>query len=81
MNAAIFDAANKFRGCIAGIHEVLHRQGLLAGTWCLDPTESLSPGQADEITRVCTSYPELVDDEFIHEHLSSWLACKGTRTH
>ena len=74
MNAAIFDAANNYRGCIAGIHEVLHRQGLLAGTWCLDPAEQLSPGQADEITRVCNSYPALVDDDFVRENVEQWLS-------
>lgn len=73
MNAAIFDAANDYRGCIAGIHEVLRRQGLLLGTWCLDPHEQLSPGQADEISRVCRSYPELTDDEFIRDNLGKWL--------
>jgi dihydrodipicolinate synthase/N-acetylneuraminate lyase len=61
-NAAIFDAANNFAGCIPGIHEVLRRQGLLDGTWCLDPHEQLSPGQADEIDRVCHAYPHLTDD-------------------
>ena len=60
-NAAVFDAANAFRGCIPGIHEVLRRQGLLDGIWCLDPGETLSPGQADEITRVERSYPEVTD--------------------
>jgi dihydrodipicolinate synthase/N-acetylneuraminate lyase len=60
-NAAIFDAAHGFRGCIPGIHEVLRRQGLLEGTWCLDPDEVLSPGQLDEIDRVIRSYPELTD--------------------
>jgi hypothetical protein len=60
-NAAIFDAANAFRGCIPGIHEVLRRDGLLDGIWCLDPTETLSPGQAENITRVIRSYPELTD--------------------
>jgi len=60
-NGAIFDAANGFRGCIAGVHEVLRRQGLLDGIWCLDPDEGLSPGQAAEIDRVCTAYPELMD--------------------
>jgi dihydrodipicolinate synthase/N-acetylneuraminate lyase len=60
-NAAIFDVAHAFRGCIPGIHEVLRRQGLLDGVWCLDPDEVLSPGQADEITRVGRSYLELVD--------------------
>jgi dihydrodipicolinate synthase/N-acetylneuraminate lyase len=73
-NSAIFDAANGYAGCIAGIHEVLRRQGLLAGTWCLDPRESLSPGQADEIDRVCRAYPFLVDDEFVAGRLDAWLA-------
>jgi dihydrodipicolinate synthase/N-acetylneuraminate lyase len=73
-NGAIFDAANRFAGCIAGIHEILRRQGLLAGTWCLDPHESLSPGQAAEIDRVCRAYPFLADDEFVAERLDSWLA-------
>src|SRR5690349_17034744 len=62
-NAAIFDVAHAFRGCIPGIHEVLRRQGLLDGVWCLDPDEVLSPGQAEEITRVWRSYPEVTDDE------------------
>jgi dihydrodipicolinate synthase/N-acetylneuraminate lyase len=56
-NAAVFDAAHGFKGCIPGIHEVLRREGLLDGTWCLDPREVLSPGQADEISRVERSYP------------------------
>jgi dihydrodipicolinate synthase/N-acetylneuraminate lyase len=73
-NAAIFDAANGFRGCIPGIHEVLRRQGLLAGTWCLDPDEALSPGQADEISRVAAAYPFLTDDDFVAARLSEWLA-------
>ena len=60
-NAAIFDAANAFRGCIPGIHEVLRRDGLVDGIWCLDPNETLSPGQSDNITRVTRSYPELTD--------------------
>lgn len=73
-NAAFFDAANGFRGCIAGIHEVLRRQGLLEGIWCLDPNETLSPGQADEIDRVYRSYPHLNDDAFVAEHLHEWLS-------
>jgi dihydrodipicolinate synthase/N-acetylneuraminate lyase len=72
-NAALFDAANGFAGCIAGIHEVLHRQGLLASARCLDPHETLSPGQAAEIDRVCAAYPELTDDRFVREHLDEWL--------
>lgn len=73
-NGAIFDAANRFAGCIPGIHEILRRQGLLAGTWCLDPAESLSPGQAEEIDRVCRAYPFLTDDAFVAERLDDWLA-------
>jgi hypothetical protein len=73
-NSAIFDAAHRFAGSIAGIHEVLRRQGLLAGTWCLDPRETLSPGQAGEIDRVCRAYPFLADDEFVAERLDAWLA-------
>jgi dihydrodipicolinate synthase/N-acetylneuraminate lyase len=72
-NAAVFDAANGFAGCIAGVHEVLRRQGLLAGTWCLDPAERLSPGQAGEIERVSRSYPHLVDDEFVAANRDRWL--------
>jgi Dihydrodipicolinate synthetase family len=72
-NAAIFDSVNQFRGCIPGIHEVLRRQGLLAGRWCLDPQEDLSPGQLEEIDRVCASYPDLSDDSFVKEHLDEWL--------
>jgi hypothetical protein len=73
-NAAFFDAANGFAGCIPGIHEVLRRQRLLAGTWCLDPNETLSPGQVEEIDRVYNSYPELNDDAFVAEHRDEWLA-------
>lgn len=72
-NAALFDVANAFRGCIAGIHHVLHEQGLMQGTWCLDVDESLSPGQADAIARVRDAYPHLHDDEFVAEHLERWL--------
>lgn len=73
-NGAIFDVAHAFRGCIPGIHEVLRRQGLLRGTWCLDPREVLSPGQSDEIHRVHRSHPELADDAFVAENLSRWLS-------
>jgi dihydrodipicolinate synthase/N-acetylneuraminate lyase len=73
-NAAFFDAANGFQGCIAGIHEVLRRQGLLAGRWCLDPAEDLSRGQMQEIDRVYQAYPHLNDDGFVTEHLDEWLA-------
>ncbi len=73
-NSAIFDAKHQFHGCIPGIHEVLRRQGLLAGLWCLSPTESLSEGQLEEIDRVYSSYPRLNDDEFVAEHLDQWLS-------
>lgn len=73
-NGAIFDVANAFRGCIPGIHDVLRRQGLLRGTWCLDPAEQLSPGQTEEIDRVYRQYPALNDDEFVAEHLSRWIS-------
>lgn len=72
-NAAFFDAANGFAGCIAGIHEVLRRQGLLEGIWCLDPAEGLSPGQAEEIERVIRAYPHLTDDAFVAEHRDQWM--------
>jgi len=73
-NAAFFDAANGFAGCIPGIHEVLRRQGLLEGNWCLDPNETLSPGQAAEIDRIYRAYPELNDDEFVQQHRDAWLS-------
>ena len=73
-NAAFFDVANAFAGCIPGCHEVLRRQGLLAGTWCLDPDERLSPGQAEEIDRVCREHADLADDDFVRSHLERWLA-------
>lgn len=69
MNAAIFDPANSFHGCIPGIHEILRRQGLLEGRWCLNPAEELSPGQMMEIDRVCKSYPHLTDDDFVRDLL------------
>ncbi|MGH8737472.1 MAG: dihydrodipicolinate synthase family protein [Burkholderiales bacterium] len=73
-NAAFFDVAHDFAGCIPGCHEVLRRQGLLEGTWCLDPKETLSPGQAEEIDRVYAAYPELNDDAFVRQHLGRWMA-------
>ena len=73
-NAAIFDAAHDFRGCIPGIHEILRRQGLLEGAWCLDRHETLSPGQAGEIDRVCAAYPHLADDDFVAARLERWLS-------
>ncbi|UCH33262.1 MAG: dihydrodipicolinate synthase family protein [Armatimonadota bacterium] len=72
-NAAFFDAANGFAGCIAGIHEVLRRQGLLEGIWCLNPNECLSAGQAQEIDRVYRAYPHLNDDDFVAAHVDEWL--------
>lgn len=72
-NAAFFDAAHNFAGCIAGLHEVLRRQGLLEGIWCLDPNETLSPGQNEEIDRVYKAYPHLNDDAFVRDHLYEWL--------
>ena len=72
-NAVLFDAANGFAGCIPGIHEVLHRQGLLAGIWCLDPDEVLSPNQSAEIDRISKAYGYMRDDKFIAENLDRWL--------
>ncbi|MCX7788519.1 MAG: dihydrodipicolinate synthase family protein [Spirochaetes bacterium] len=72
-NGAIFDVAHRFAGCIAGIHEVLRRQGFLEGTWCLNPDETLSPGQSEEISRIYRSYPHLTDDDFVQAHLSEWF--------
>lgn len=73
-NAAIFDVANGFAGCISGIHEVLRRQGLLEGIWTLNEGEGLSPGQSEAIDRVCASYPSLTDDTFVAENLDRWLS-------
>jgi len=73
-NGAFFDVAHGFAGCIAGCHEVLRRQGLFAGTWCLDPNEGLSAGQAEEITRVIVAYPEFDDTPFVRANLERWLA-------
>jgi dihydrodipicolinate synthase/N-acetylneuraminate lyase len=73
INAAIFDVANHFHGCIAGIHEILRRQGLMAGRWCLNPEEDLSIGQMEEIDRVVAAYPHLIDDEFVKQNLDAWL--------
>ncbi|NED95715.1 dihydrodipicolinate synthase family protein [Phytoactinopolyspora alkaliphila] len=73
-NAAIFDARNNFHGCIPGIHEVLRRQGLLEGIWCLDEKEVLGVGQLAEIDRIWSAYPHLRDDEFVAENLERWLA-------
>jgi dihydrodipicolinate synthase/N-acetylneuraminate lyase len=73
-NAALFDVANGFAGCIAGCHEVLRRQGLLQGSWCLDPAEVLSPGQSAELDRVIREHPDLTDDAFVQTGLARWLA-------
>jgi len=72
-NAAFFDPQHNFAGCIAGLHEVLRRQGLLAGRWTLNPNEDLSPGQMEEIERVYRAYPHLHDDAFVAENLAAWL--------
>ena len=74
MNAALFDAANRFHGCIPGILEVLRRQRLVASVHCLNPEEKLSPGQSDELDRVCAAYPDLIDDDFVAANLDRWLA-------
>jgi hypothetical protein len=72
-NSAFFDVAHNFAGCIPGCHEVLRRQGLLEGTWCLDPNERLSPGQAQEIDRVYREHADLADDAFVRANLERWL--------
>lgn len=74
MNAALFDAANKFAGCIPGILEILRRQGLVPSINCLNPHEVLSPGQAEELTRVCQAYPHLIDDAFVAANRDRWLS-------
>jgi dihydrodipicolinate synthase/N-acetylneuraminate lyase len=73
-NSAFFDVAHDFAGCIPGCHEVLRRQGLLEGIWCLDPNETLSPGQREEIERVCREHADLSDDAFVAANLSRWLS-------
>jgi hypothetical protein len=73
-NSAFFDVTNNFHGCIAGCHEVLRRQGLMQGLWCLDPAEGLSPGQIEEIDRVCNEHADLSDDDFVGANLQRWLA-------
>ena len=73
-NAALFDVRNRFAGCIAGLHEILRRQGLIEGRWCLDPSEDLSPGQLAEIDRVVAAYPHLADDEFVLHNRDRWLS-------
>lgn len=74
LNAAVFDAANGYAGCLPGILEVLRRQGLVRGTWTFDIHEQLAPGQADAIARLAARFPELTDDEFVAEHLDEWLS-------
>jgi hypothetical protein len=73
MNAAVFDPAHGFAGCIPGILEVLRRQGLVETNLCLNSAETLSAGQAEELTRVTAAYPTLIDDEFVAEHRDEWL--------
>ena len=73
-NSAFFDVANNFHGCIAGCHEILRRQGLMQGIWCLDPAEGLSPGQMEQIDRVCNEHADLSDDDFVAARLERWLA-------
>ena len=73
-NSAFFDVAHNFAGCIPGCHEVLRRQGLLEGIWCLDPEEKLSPGQAEEIDRVYRDHADLADDAFVRANLEKWLS-------
>jgi hypothetical protein len=73
-NAALFDVAHDFAGCIPGIHQVLAKQGLMPGTWCLNPHEVLSPGQAEEINRVHHAYPEFCDDAFVAANKDRWLS-------
>lgn len=76
-NLAIYDALNDLKGCIPGCLEVLRRQGLVEGTWCLDPAETLSPGQSDQIDRVYRQYPEMNDDAFVRANLDRWLSDAG----
>ena len=73
-NAAFFDSANNFKGCIVGLHEVLRRQGLLKGLWTLNENEILSPGQLEEINRVYEAYPHLNDDDFVKKNIHTWMA-------
>jgi len=73
-NAAFFDSANNFAGCIVGLHEVLRRQGLMEGIWVLNPNEVLLPGQMEEINRIYAAYPHLNDDDFISENINKWMS-------
>ena len=52
----------------------LRRQGLLQGTWCLNPDEATSPGQAEELDRVFADYPHFYDDDLVVANLERWLA-------
>lgn len=79
-NSAFFDASNQFRGVIAGLHHVLHRQGLMDHVWCLNPDERLSDGQMEQIERVYTLYPHLHDDDFVREHITEWKRDSGLIT-
>jgi hypothetical protein len=72
-NSALFDVEHNYSGCIPGCHEILRRQGLLEGIWCLDPYEKLSPGQVEEIDRVCREHADLCDDDFVRANLARWL--------
>ena len=73
VNAAAFDAAHNFAGAVPGVLEMLRRQGLVAGTYCLNPNETLSPGQVAEIDRVCAAYPDLSDAPLVEAKLDEWL--------
>lgn len=77
VNSAFFDTANNFAGCIAGLHEVLRRQGLMENIFCLNPDETMSPGQLEEINRVYAAYPRLSDDEFIKANIAKWKEKAG----
>ena len=78
-NAVVFDVAHNFHGCIPGIHEVLRRQGLLQGTWCLNPDENLSPGQSLELDRIYRDYPDMHDDDFVRDFLKKEKAIPQLR--
>lgn len=74
MNGILFDVTNNFHGCLPGIHEVLRRQGLRRTNRCIDPDETLSPGQSAALERISQQYPDLVDDEFVAANLERWLS-------
>ncbi len=73
-NSAFFDTAHNFSGCIAGLHEILRRQGLMKNIYCLNPEETLSEGQLEELNRVYDMYPHLNDDAFIKDNIEKWRA-------